>query len=181
MTKSEPIAPESPSLKARALKELRRFVIMFVYLWVLLGLFVLNERIILGQRGIGITMQGFAVLNALVLAKVMLIAEDLQLGAWLRPRPLIYPILGDALIFTVAFICFHILEHMAIGLYRGESVAASIPAIGGGGLAGLFTVATILFVALIPFFGYGALDRELGPGRLRAMLFGRSSNAAEVQ
>lgn len=181
MTKSEPTDPESPSLKARALKELRRFVIMFVYLWILFGLFVLNERIILGQRGIGISMQGFAILNALVLAKVMLIAEDLRLGAWLRPKPLIYPILGDALIFTVAFICFHVIEHVVIGLFAGRSAAESVPAMGGGGLSGLLTVATILFVALIPFFGYGALDRELGPGRLRAMLFGRTSDAAEAR
>ena len=48
---------------------------MFLYLWVLFGLFVLNERIILGQRGISLPLQGFAVLNALILAKVMLIAD----------------------------------------------------------------------------------------------------------
>lgn len=79
------------NLKARALDEGTRFMVMFLYLWVLFGLFVLNERIILGQRGIDFSPHGFALLNALVLAKVMLVTEDLNLGRWMRRRPLIYP------------------------------------------------------------------------------------------
>lgn len=69
---------------------------MFLYLWVLFGLFVLNERIILGQRVSGFSPHGFAVLNALVLAKVMLATEHLYLGRWMRRRPLIYPILFES-------------------------------------------------------------------------------------
>ena len=53
---------------------------MFLYLWVLFGLFVLNGTIILHQHGISFSSQGFAVISALVLAKVMLVAEDLKLG-----------------------------------------------------------------------------------------------------
>jgi hypothetical protein len=169
----------SKQLKARAVEEIRRFGVMFFYLWILFGLFVLNERIILGQRGIGFSMQGFAIFNAIVLAKVMLIAEDLRIAGWLRPRPLIYPILGESFIFTVVFICFHIAEHVVIGLFKGEAVIASVPVIGGGGLAGLITVAMIFFVALIPFFAFRAVGRELGPGRLNAMLFGTGIQSAD--
>jgi hypothetical protein len=169
----------SQQLKARALEEVRRFAVMFVYLWILFGLFVLNERIILGQRGIGFSSQGFAIINALVLAKVMLIAEDLKLASWLRPRPLMYPIFGESFLFTVLFICFHIAEHVVIGLFKGETVTTSVPAIGGGGLAGLITVAVIFFVALIPFFAFRAVGRELGLGRLNAMLFGTGIGSAD--
>jgi hypothetical protein len=133
----------------------------------------------LGQRGINFAAQGFAVVNALVLAKVMLVAEDLNLGRWVRPRPLIYPILHESFLFTVLFICFHILEHVVIGLFHGETIAASIPAIGGGGFAGLLCVAVILFIALIPFFGFRAVSGELEPGRLNAMLFGIASAAGK--
>ena len=160
-------------------EEVKRFMVMFLYLWVLFGLFVLYQRILLRQEGLSFTAQGFALVNALVLAKVMLIAEDLRVGHWLRSRPLIYPILGESLIFTVVFICFHILEHVVIGLIKRESIAASIPAIGGGGLAGLVSVGLILFVSLIPFFGFRNLSRELGADRLKAMLFGTASPASE--
>lgn len=183
---SEPIHPDTGTaanannqtgvrgrkIRERAIEEVRQFLVMFLYLWILFGMFALYQRILLRQEGVSFTAQGFALVNALVLAKVMLIAEDLRVGHWLKPRPLIFPILGESFIFTVVFICFHILEHLAIGLFKGETLRASVPVIGGGGLAGLVSVAVIFFVALIPFFGFRNLSRELGPDRLNAMLFG---------
>jgi len=156
----------------RLVDEVKRFLVMFLYLWVLFGLFALYERIILRQEGMNFTKQGFALVNALILGKVMLIAEDLEIGRRLRPSPLVYPILGDSIIFSVLFIIFHVAEHVIVGLLKGKTVAASVPVIGGGGLAGLISVAVIYFVALIPFFALKSLSRELGEGRLKAMLFG---------
>lgn len=168
-------------LMQRAGDELRRFIILFLYLWMLFGLFVLNEQIALRQHGIAFTSQGFALINALVLAKVMLVAEDLNLGRWLERRPLIYPILHDSLLFTALFIVFHLVEHMIVGVVRGQGFRTSIPAIGGGGLAGLLCVAVILFVSLIPYFTFRNFVRELGWEKTRALLFGtgRSGRACD--
>ena len=167
-------------LASRAASEFRRFMVMFVYLWVLFGLFVLNERIILGQRGISLPLQGFAVLNALILAKVMLIADYFDLGVWLRRRPLIYPIIASSLFLTVLFIGFHVIEKVVMGLVHGESVAQSVPAMGGGGFVGVLCVALILFVSLIPFFAFRFVGRELGADRLNAMLFGACKQKASA-
>ncbi len=163
----------------RAVDEVRRFTVLFIYLWILFGLFVLNERIILGQRGIGFSSQGFALINALILAKVMLVAEDLNLGRWLDKRPLIYPILHDSLLFTVLFIVFHVVEKVVIGLFAGETTSASLPAIGGGGLAGLLCVAVILFFELMPFFAFRNFSRALGPDRINALLFGSACDLTD--
>jgi hypothetical protein len=102
-----------------------------------------------GQGGIGFLSHGFALLNALVLAKVMLLTEDLNLGRWIRRRPLIYPIVFESLLLTVMFICFHVVEHVVVGLAERETVEASIPAIGGGGLAGVVCVVVLFFLARI--------------------------------
>ena len=59
---------------------------MFIYLWVLFALFVIRESIILAQQHLNYQAQGFAILNAFILAKVMLIAEDLHLGSDLPPE-----------------------------------------------------------------------------------------------
>jgi hypothetical protein len=166
------------NLAKRALDEAKRFLVMFLYLWIILGLFALHKRIILGEQGIGFALQGFALLNALVLAKVMLVAEDLDLARWLRGRPLIYQILYESLLFTVVFICFHVVEDVVMGLIHGKTFAASVPVIGGGGVAGLLCVAAILFVALMPYFAFGNVSRMLGPGRLNAILFGTAATAA---
>jgi len=170
---AEPPRGGARTIKHRLLDEFRRFVLLFLYLWVIFGMFVLNERIILGQQGINYVAQGFALVNALVLAKVMLVAEDLNLGRWLDRRPLIYRIVHDALLITVLFVLFHVLEKVIIGTIHGATVAASVPLIGGGGIAGLLCVSTILFIALIPRFGFWAVSRALGPGQMRQLLFAR--------
>jgi hypothetical protein len=151
--------------------EATRFGLMFVYLWLVFGLFVLFERIIRGQMGLGYQSQGFALINALVLAKVMLVAEDLHLGHGMRRQPLACAALGEAALFAIVFIIFHILESLAAGLLHGSTLAAGVPAFGGGGLAGLVTVATIMFVVLIPYFAFRDIGRVLGQGELRRLLF----------
>jgi hypothetical protein len=164
--------PRADKAKEVVVHELKRFLIMFLYLWVLLGLFVVNEKVTLREHGIPFATHGFALINALILAKVMLIAEDLNLGATLQPRPLIYPIVTEALLLTVLFICFHVVEKVVIGLIAGEDVVQSIPAIGGGGFVGVVSVGLILFFSLIPFFAFRRVTREIGAERMREMMLG---------
>ena len=71
-----------PGLKAKALREFRRFATMFAYLWVMFFLLQLHQYVILAQRDIPFEQYGVGLINALVLAKVMLVAEDLRLGEW---------------------------------------------------------------------------------------------------
>src|SRR6202142_3523039 len=140
------------SLKAKAADEFRRFFVLFLYLWILFGVFVLNQGIVLREHGFNFAMQGFAFINALVFAKVMMLFEIFDPGRWLRRRPLIYPILYETLLLTVLFLVAHVLEKTIEGLLRGKTVADSMPALGGGGRMGLLSMTAILFIALIPFF-----------------------------
>jgi hypothetical protein len=161
------------SLKAKAVDEARRFLILFFYLWVLFGVFVLNQGVVLREHGINFAMQGFAFINALVFAKVMMLFEVFDPGRWLRRRPLIYPILYETLLLTILFLVAHVLEKTIEGLVRGKTVVDSVPVIGGGGLAGFLSITAILFIALIPFFGLRNLSLAMGEGRLYAMIFER--------
>jgi hypothetical protein len=160
------------SLKAKAVEEFRRFVVLFIYLWVLFAMVVLNQGIILREKGIPFTAQGFAIVNALVLAKVMLLFEHFDPGRWLRRRPLIYPILYEAFLLTVLFFIVHILEKIIEGFFHGKTVVESLPSFGGGGLVGLISVAVIMLVALVPFFAFRNLSLLLGPDRLSLLIFG---------
>ena len=58
---------------------------------------------------------------------------------------------------AVMFICFQVAEHVVIGLIQGETVTASVPVIGGEGLAGPITVAVIFSVGMIAFFAFRPL------------------------
>ena len=163
---------QAGSLKAKAAEEFRRFLILFFYLWLLFGVFVLNQGVVLREQGINFTMQGMAVINALVFAKVMMVFEMFDPGGWLRKRPLIYPIFYETLLLSVLFLVVHILERLIEGLIHGKTAMESLPSIGGGGLAGLLSASVIMFVALLPFFGLRNLSLAMGPGRLRTMLLG---------
>src|ERR1700735_5195011 len=163
------------SLKAKAAEEFRRFFLLFFYLWILFGVFVLNEGVALREHGFNFAMQGFAFINALVFAKVMMLFEVFDPGRWLRKRPLIYPILYESLLLTVLFLVAHVLEKTIEGLLRGKTIADSLPGIGGGGLPGFVSITVILFIALIPFFGLRNLSLAMGEGRLYAMMFEKPS------
>ena len=176
-TGAEPPPGRLHRARTFAVHEMRRFLVMFVYLWVLFGLFALHEDVVLNEHGIPYAFHGFALINALVLGKVMLVAEDLRLGRAFRARPLIYPIVTEAFTLAMLFIVVHVLEHLIGGLIAGQQVAASVPEIGGGGFQGLLCVAVILFITLIPFFAFRNIAQEVGPDRIRAMLFGTREDA----
>jgi hypothetical protein len=159
------------SLKAKAANEFRRFVLLFFYLWILFGVFVLNQGVVLREHGINFTMQGFAFFNALVFAKVMMLFEVFDPGRWLRKRPLIYPILYESVLLTVLFLIAHVIEKTIEGLIRGKTLTEGMPVLTGDGLPGFFSITVILFIALIPFFGLRNLSLAMGGGRLYAMIF----------
>jgi hypothetical protein len=160
-------------LKDRAVHEARRFVFIFLYLFILFGLFTIHEAIILEQHHIDYTYAGFALVNALILAKVMLVAEDLRLGRRFEDRPLIYPVLFKSVLFAILFICFRVIENVLTGLWDGKTVLESLPGIGGGGIKGVVSVAIIETFALIPFFAFAEISRVLGAAALQTLIFRR--------
>ena len=152
-------------------EEFRSYMLSFLYFWVLLGTFTVHQDIALREHDISFTPHGWALINALVLAKVMVIVEKLRLGSRIVPHPLIFPIVLEAFILALLFIGIHVLEHVIGGMVAGERAAASIPLIGGGGLLGLCMAALSVFIALIPFCGFRQLSAAMGPGRMRKLLF----------
>jgi hypothetical protein len=162
------------NFRRRLLHGAKRLLWMFVYLWVLFALFALHESIVLAKHQITYELYGFAFINAWVLAKVMLVADDLNLGAnWFERHPLIYRILTRALLFAVAFMMVHVVEGMLVGLWQGKTLTGSMPEVSGGNIAELASMGVILTVALIPFFVFKAIDKALGVGTLRTLLLAR--------
>lgn len=161
------------ALKNVAIRQVRSFLFLFLYLWVLLGLIVLNQALVERAHGGTVTFQGLAFLNALVLAKVMLVVEELEVARWLKGRPLILVILYEAVICTLFFLVFHVIERSVMAKFSGHAVTASEVEVGGGGLVGALLVSVILFVSLLPFFAFKNVTRAIGADRMRHILFSR--------
>jgi hypothetical protein len=162
-----------------AVREARRFVVRFLYLWILFALFALHKSILLPDEGI-IYGQGFAILNAFVLAKVMLIGDHLHVGESFDTRPLVYPVLFKSALFATMLVCFDLIEEVVVGSLRGKSIAESIWSVGGGTLEGILSVGIIMFVVLIPYFAFREMAKVVGERQMRELLFVRRTKLSAV-
>ena len=143
---------------------------MFLYLWVLFALFTYHKAIVLAQHNIPYKPFGIAIFNAFVLAKVMLVAEKMNLAEKLRGKPLAYPILTKSILLSIIFILFNMAEAIVTGLWKGKTLVDSMPKFGGGSPLEIIVTAMILAVALIPFFAFRELSRAIGKGVLAGLL-----------
>jgi len=175
MAESQP-TPHQRNLKQRASEEFRRFLVIFLYLWVVFGLLSLHKSIVLSQHHLDYEEHTFAFINAFVFAKVLLTAEYLRLGTRFSHKPLIYPILYKCFIFTVVLIAFHIVESVVVGVWHGNTIANSLPPMLGWNPHGLLAVGLICFILLIPFFGFREITRVIGQRQMRTLLFERTDH-----
>jgi hypothetical protein len=176
LTKTGRRAKVQTTFQERAKDQIKNFVLMFVYLWVVFGMLAVHESIVLSQHQINYRFHGLAIVNALVFAKVLLVAEDLHLGRRFNDKPLVYSILVKSLLFGVTLICFHVAEHVLIGMWDGRPIAQSIGEVGVNKLAGIVSLGIISTVALMPFFILREISRVIGPDKFWSLFF-RPRNA----
>ena len=169
-----------PGLKERAFDEGKKLLIMTLYLWVFLALLDLHKTAILREHHLNYPQQGFAIVNALVLAKFMLVADDLKIGTRFSARPLIYPVLHASLVFTVILLCFHILEGALVAVLHGRPATEALAELGGGIWQGVLTYGAIAFVALIPFFLFRNIARAVGEAALWRLVFTQGGKHASL-
>jgi hypothetical protein len=162
MAKEEVSTSRQPSLKERASDEFKKLIVIVLYLWAVFGLLSIHKSLVLSQNHLELKEHAFAIVNALVFAKVLLIAEYFHFGERFLDKPLIYPILYKSFIFALVLIGFHIAESLAVGVWHGNTIANSFPVMGGGPLKGTAAVATMCFIVLVPFFGFREIGRVIG-------------------
>lgn len=167
-------------LKQKSIAEGRRLLWIFIYLWVLLGLFAVHKSIVLNEPHLFYD-EGFAFINAWLLAKIMLVAEEFHLADNLKHKPLIYPIVFRSAAFSLILIAFYFFEEILVGMWRGKTFAASIPALGGGSLEGIFVVGMIMLVALTPFFALREIARDVGDDKLYEQFFIRRTKYIPIE
>jgi hypothetical protein len=146
---------------------------IFFYLWVVFALLSIHKTIVLARNHINYQEHTLAVINAFVLAKVLLIGEHFRLGSRFKGKPLIYPVLYKCLSFSVLLIGAHIIEKIFVGMIVGKTVSEAFSEIGGGTLISIMSMSTLAFVMLIPFFAFRELGRIIGQQELRSLFLGR--------
>jgi hypothetical protein len=171
----DPLNKKKTGWKQKLLHELTAYWLIVIYLSFFFGVFTNYRRLILAKYEISYTAYGFSVIKALVLSKVILVAESLHLGRGNRDRPLIVPTLYKAFLFTVCMGLFDVIESMIRSFIRGrglmEAIAELISRFGYEWFAG----ALVIFSAFIPFFAARELGQVLGEGTISKLFFQRRS------
>lgn len=173
----EPIADHKGGWKSKITHEVKQFIRLFIYLYAMFGLFLLHESVVLARYDIPFTRYGFALVTALVLAKVMLVMEEFNVARGFESRPRIYSIIYKSVVYAVVFMVFYVLEEVVGGLLRGEALRASVPSIAGGTPQGVLIALVIVSAALVPYFTFKELGRILGEDVLHSLLFERNSKS----
>jgi hypothetical protein len=158
-------------LKTRIFREVSEYGMNVCYLALAFASFIQYRRLILAAHDITYTNYWVAVINALILAKVIMIGSVFRLGRGLERKPLIYPTLYKTVVFTLFCGLFAIIEHAIKGLWQGEGVMGGLAELFGKGTHELLANSLVVFVAFFPYFGVKELGRVLGEDKIRALFF----------
>ncbi len=174
------MSTSNQTLKQKALRSFKEYLIIAAYLAIVLSLFAIYKSVVLAKYSIEFAPQGLALLNAMALGKVIVIAQEFHVADQYRDAPLIYPTLLKSFVFAVLLGCFKIVEELAVGmLFHGKALQAGIAAVAESWRVSL-ALTSLMFVILIPFFGFTELRRVLGEDRL-AGIFLRHRSLPEAQ
>jgi hypothetical protein len=157
--------------KEKIFHEMVEYWLNVIYLTLVFAAFTQYRRLVLAAHDITYTNYWVALIEALVLAKVIMIGEVVRLGRGLEQKPLIYPTLYKTAVFTLFVGIFTALENVIKALWKGTGLTANLVEFLGKGPSEFIANAMIVFVAFIPFFGVKELGRVLGQEKIWALFF----------
>ena len=160
-------------LKERAIEEFKLFWIIALYLWVFLGSFTVYRRLVIAETGTAYLHYGIAVIEALVIAKVILIGRMFGFSRRFEDKPLIMPVLYKSILFGILVMLFGVFEHLVEGWVHKQGLWGGLREIGELGAYELGARSLMLIVAFVPFFAFWEIGRVLGHHKLAAMFFGK--------
>jgi hypothetical protein len=167
----QPQRSQGPGLKERAREELRRFVMVSVYLFVCFAALVLYRDALLREAGtLGTVTLGFAAGKALILGKFLLLGEAAGVGSSRGAPTLLHAIVRKAVLLLVFLVVLSVLEELLVGRIHGHSFGETLAEYGRHSVLVLLAKCVLLLLALLPLVATMELSRALGPGVLKRML-----------
>jgi hypothetical protein len=168
------------AMKTRLLEETKTMLFLFVYLSLLLGAFTTYRRLVLAEYGIGYFQYGYNLIEALVLAKVIVLGRLLRLGERFSNRPLIVPTLYKTLWFSGLVFGFSVLEHLVVGWLHGKATGVILNEILDEGVWEILARTLVKVLALFPLLAVWEIGRVLGEGRLFELFFTKGAGRAGI-
>jgi hypothetical protein len=167
------------NMKDKVRHELREFLIVTLFFTLVLGVFNIYRRLILGETGVSYSDFGITLVEALILAKIVLIGEAMNLQLVRASRNSIFEVaVMRSILFAVLVLLFTILERIVVGLIHGKDWAGIAHSFAEHGLHEIVARMIMMLAAFLPFFAFWELRRRLGPRRFYELWFSRTDSAS---
>ena len=138
---------QPPSLKERALEELKAFWLIALYLWLFLGCFTVYRRLILAETGVPYLHYGIALIEALIIGKVVLIGRMFGFTRRFDHMPLVVPVVYKSVVFALLVMLFGVVERIVSGWFHHQGLLSGLREIASVGVDELTARALMLIVA----------------------------------
>jgi hypothetical protein len=161
---------EGSTWKRKATREFQDYLGISLYLTVFFCAIVAYTHSLVKEPGASYLSYSFAVINALVIGKVIVIGEMAHLGT--GSRPLIHTAIYKAFLFCLLVFAVHYTEEFAKRLIHGGAPGSVLHEIRYQELIGR---SLILICTFIPLFAFREVRRALGDEKYHALLFKAST------
>jgi hypothetical protein len=164
------------SLKRKAIHEFVEFAGIFLFLAFFLCALATYSMLLLSEFHVKYLSYAFALINALVIAKVVLIGEYAHVGRKYEGRPLFLAAVYKTLLFGLLVFGFHVAEEVFKHVLLGRPLASAYHEMRIDELVGR---SIIVFCILLPLVVFREFRRVLGKEQFHALFF-RSRDTPEL-
>jgi len=161
-------------LKRKAMHEFRELLEIFLYLAFFFCALATYGMLLLDEFHVKYWNYAFALINALVITKVIMIGEYAHVGKRGETKPLLLSAVWKAFLFGLLVFGFHVVEELVKRLVHGSDIATASREIRVDQLLGR---SLVVFCTFIPLFAFREFRRVMGDDKFHALVFGSKENA----
>ena len=157
------------SWKQKFLHEFNEYWMNVIYMALVFSAIIFYRRLVLAHYEIYLDDYFSGVVKALVIAKVVMIGAFLRISRKFEHKPLIYPVLYKAVLFTIWVMIFDIVEIYLRAFIHSPSLAEAFYELKNHVTNVWLGGALLIFFSFIPFFAFKELVRVLGKEKVREL------------
>lgn len=163
------------AIKHKAAHEAYEFLWLFLYLAFFFCSLAAYSMLMMREASVTQSLTfGFALINAAVIAKVILIGEYAHIGRKFEDYPVLVTAVIKAFLYSCLVLAFHFLEEGIKNLIHGKEVVSAFHNIRIDDLVGR---TLIVFCTFVPLFAFREIRRTMGDPEFNALLLKRRSSA----
>jgi len=160
--------------KQKIKHELWEMLWLFLYLAFFFCALVAYDLFLLKQYEVAYWNFGFALLNAAVITKVIMIGEYAKLGKRHEDKSLLISTLWKAFVFGLLVFAFHIVEEVVKRMIHGSDLERASRELRVDQFA---TRTIVVFSTFIPLFAFREFRRVMGEEPFHALILGKKAEA----